>query len=1021
MAALTAALSLLACGQQVWTSPAGAADFGHTKKTYVPPSIIDRRVDFSSLREHQAGEDTDPITKAGPPPAFGNPRPIDVPGGTQSQLNATSTHAHYAAHSSSATLQKVSHANSTTAAKTLHAPGAPRTAPHSVAHASAAATSPPAPPYPNVDLSQASRAVRQRLHNIAASPTTAAEVASLKRQADELVRDGKVNEAKHTLARILQLTPSDKQFIRQVAGVSVERAKQFANSQQFDEAVHYARQALSLDANDADARKVLDSILSKSGENPNDVSVRLKNAELLASQGRNDEAAVEYQEADKLKPTAAGHIGLGNVAVRSNQKQRARNEYMQALEVDPNSASAHRQLGLLKYGAGDIVGANSELSRALILDPHDATSSRTLVELWQHQVSHVPNANSHLGLARAYQLSGDLQSAQTEYRTVVQMDPENPHLPAARQSFKLAMARQEADKDVQAAHTLEQQGALTDAYAKVIEAERLSPGDSGLRVYQGNLLEHLQNPAAARHAYLDALKLNPHQVEAAARLKALPAESHTIMAPGDAGPSALSPGMPGSMSPMLASAMSSQSMPPVPNATPHDPLVQLSNFAYQLRNHMVVQKKTIENTEDAAHDVISHLGDPPASETIHGVGESLATVTDAQTSPGHPDAMGSSVDSALASARAALAAAKGGSLGSSATAGGSGRSSRHSHRSFEPVHSAASLESDGVPAGGGTSAASTDEETHNRMAELQKQNEELKQQLSQLHRPMSKHQKVAASTGAQAPGPTSAQDRPVAPLQSGGTATEPQAVAETPSMVPLADFAQSPIVEMPPLAPPMSTAGQAQSLDAVLNAGGPTQTVHPVTPALSLTPPSAALAETNFNPKPLPLRAPMTAPSGSSAVSQLPAQQQTQAVVGNAPIRGLLAPGAGSLPSGAGGSTPTGTVGSIPAGAAVKLSLESASVKMTGVELIVDLRNDMGSTLRIPEKVHAIIRYSNRKDADVHVSFADTTVPAHGAIRGTIKVPFDKVDPTADLMIPGLLPPGSASRDVHLTTSMALR
>src|SRR5207244_3734283 len=109
----------------------------------------------------------------------------------------------------------------------------------------------------------------------------------------------------------------------------------------------------------------------------------------------------------------------------------------------------------------------SDLSHALTLDPSDTASKKTLLELWQHQVSHNPkDANAHLGLARAYQLGGDLPSAQSEYRQVVRLDPTNPNLPAARQSFKLALARQEARRSLEAAKTLEAHGAAKEAYQK---------------------------------------------------------------------------------------------------------------------------------------------------------------------------------------------------------------------------------------------------------------------------------------------------------------------------------------------------------------------------------------------------------------------------------------------------------------------------------------------------------------------------------------------------------------------------
>ena len=176
---------------------------------------------------------------------------------------------------------------------------------------------------------------------------------------------------------------------------------------------------------------------------------------------------------------------------------------------------------MLHLASGDVVSANSELSRAVILDPQDKEAGANLVKLWQTQVSKMPNANSHLGLARAYQLNGDLQSAQAEYREVVRIDPNHPYLPAARQSFKIALAKQEAEKSMTAAKNLESQGLINDAYQKASEAVAYSPGNSNYKIYQGELLEKLGKPGT-KQVYLTVLKDDPQNTAAVQKIKMLP-------------------------------------------------------------------------------------------------------------------------------------------------------------------------------------------------------------------------------------------------------------------------------------------------------------------------------------------------------------------------------------------------------------------------------------------------------------------------------------------------------------------
>lgn len=956
---------------------AGAADFTKSQKSYVPPSFIDRRVDFTSVREHQALEEANP--KSAPAIKTAAPK-----------------------HNSSSSAHPSSTAHHTATPHGQH-PYANPPAPPVVSSATGKGEAPALPPYADIDLPKASKALRQRLHSISTSPATAAEVASLKRQADELVRSGRLDEAKQTLSRIAQLTPQDKQLLKGLSNISVERAKQFASSAQFDQATKYARQALSIDGSSVEAKTVLDGLISRTGANPHDVDTRIKSAETLASQGRMSEAGVEYAQALKVKPNAGAHIGLAKLALQANQRDKAKAELLQALEVDSNSASAHQQLGMLKYHSGDVVGANSELSRALILNHQDKDASGSLIELWQRQVARSNTANSHLGLARAYQLSGDLASAQTEYRTVVQLDPQNPHIPAARQAFKLAMARSEANKASLAAHSLENQGSLMDAYQKVIEAQRLSPGDPELRVHQGQILEKMQNGVAARRAYMDALQLNPNHVEAANKLKSLPSEA--MMAPtGD--PAAFGMGA----APAMVGAMASQAGMMAAPMVNHDPVAQLSNFAVQLRNHAVVQKAQLQKAEDFAHSVISKIGQPEPS-TVPGLdgllggvgGDAAAAAPTAATAAA--DIGGNSLASTLASAASAIAAAKGiappaaNTAQSLVTAMPSGTAL--------PVDMATPIQSSAA------ASAPASGDAYKKVAALQKQNQSLQDQLNKMKQAMgqakSKTAKAAPVTKSSA---AANQNSYAAPL------TQNSAPIGGPGGYPAVAYGAE---TMPQLAPPMSMPAGGNSLGFAA----------PSTNA-------SFLPEQGAMPVYQPQSMPQAAMQGMQAYQSVPqaAMQgmQTYQSMPQAAMQGVQTYQQQSLPQAGMQGMSTFQTQNAPTdnrpmlrdavpmpSETIKLALEAANVKMTGVELSVVLRNDGETSLSIPAKLNAIIKYSNRKDAEVKTSFANSSVPAHGQVRGLIKVPFDKVDPNADLILQGLMPAGSASRDVHLTTSMAAK
>src|SRR5262249_26305126 len=151
--------------------------------------------------------------------------------------------------------------------------------------------------------------------------------------------------------------------------------------------------------------------------------------------------------------------------------------------------------------------------------------------------------------------------------------------------------------------------------------------------------------SAAHDAYMAALKINPHNLLAAARLKALPTDSVFV------------PQMQGAPVPTGAPALPALSQV-------HDANVNnLSNFAYALRNHMMLQKNTVQNAEDQAHDVITSMGRTPPRESLvtAGIGGPNMGIGGAMSSSGgtSTEGLSDSVASTLAKARAAVAQATG--------------------------------------------------------------------------------------------------------------------------------------------------------------------------------------------------------------------------------------------------------------------------------------------------------------------------------------------------------------------------
>ncbi len=447
-------------------------------------------------------------------------------------------------------------------------------------------------------------------------------------KAEHLASQGHLKDAQETLLKHQDTFKKDPAFQKAVEKVSLERSKYYLRRDNYREAAQQARIAIRFEPASIGAPPLLNQALRHQGVDPLNSESRLAEARKLFTQGDYNQASVEYLQSIKLRPSAEAEIGLGNIAFREGKLKTAKARYQKALDLAPSSSVAMRQLGITRYKLTDVVGANADLTRALVQDPTDKLASQHLIELWQRQVSARPNdANSHLGLARAYQLSGDLKSAQNEYRTVVKIDPEHPNLPAARQSFKLALAREQAKSAYEAGMNLDSHGAVREAFDKASEAVRLSPGDSRYQIFQAQMLEKLGDPQGARSAYLQILSVDPSNTMAAARVQALnaissPATSTTgnttlaINRANDAnGAQPLGipqyrgegPALPYLPSPYNRTGAAATQIPTA------DPVQNMTGFLGSLRDLMLSQKKMLKADEE---DVMVKLGlSKPSSST----------------------------------------------------------------------------------------------------------------------------------------------------------------------------------------------------------------------------------------------------------------------------------------------------------------------------------------------------------------------------------------------------------------------
>lgn len=1047
--------------------PAHAADFSHVKHVFVPPSRIPRRFDYESQgggREATfydaapSAEYIPPVPSSGKPGKYGMvpPPPPVTPSLLPSSLKV-----------------------------------------------------PPPPPAPSIirstsDSSSSSSLGAPQRNSWSSTVQTTMDKSRTpgvnnvldraQQKVESLIQQGKLTEAQDLVKQYMLAFPKDKQLSSQMVRATVEKAKGLLEANDPEGAAKQAREALYIDGSNQAASTVLAQALTKSGSDPKSSAARIKAGESLSAQGRNAEAEVEYRAAVKIKSTAEAHIGLGNVLYKQGKRDLAKSEYQQALELNPDSPVALRQMGIVRLATNDVVGANANLTRALVIDPTDKVAGKSLLELWQRQVSRSPkDANAHLGLARAYQLTGDLKSAQASYRTVVHLDPNHPNLPAARHSFKLALARQEAIKSYEAAKTLDSHGATREAFDRMVEAVGLFPAEMNYRLYQAELAEKLGMIQQAHDYYVFILREDPKNAIAAQRLKALPAA-------GANGQPVAMHATAGSLSQLQAAAPSQLLEAPPAKTIAPPPVVlgapvlgsssptakmasdsnvnSIAGFLGQLRNFSLVQQQQIKTTEDNAHSAIKDLAaalspTPPAAAssatasasgidvppisipglgTIPGIGGTASGATAAA-----PSALGSSAGTAASAADATTAPSMTGlalapllngndkaglaALGAQAApAIMSGKMAKLNQSDVDNVYSllkgpiskklgiktappqAVNSSSDVPPTAPAVASAFTVTPDQMQMAmqrlgNLEARNNELQAQLAQAHQAI-KDLKSSTPNFMMGPAPTT----PTPGFMTGSdsatatTASAAAASSSTPFMAGGFATASTPAstsVPKPFMAGGFATASTPASTSTPkpFMAGG---FANSATPASSTTPANSALSSA-------PTAESKIFVPGSSAnaltpgVAQPVFQTETPRYATPSELpEPAPTPSAPATPPNLSGKN--NLQSALPAGA-VKLELEGVNASMTDIKLKVILRNEQNEILTIPSSAQAIVRMTGRPDRKAKVTFPSASIPAHGEVRGIIKVSGHDLNPSADVFIP--ITTASGSNEIHLTVPIS--
>jgi tetratricopeptide (TPR) repeat protein len=155
--------------------------------------------------------------------------------------------------------------------------------------------------------------------------------------------------------------------------------------------------------------------------------------------------------------------------IRGNYEE-ARGYLSAVIETDPDSVYLNRRMAILLQRLGDSTGAIEQAQRCVEINPHDI--------------------DSHILLAELYFLSGDRESEQKEYETILEIDPN-------QERIRLVLAT-----------TLIRKALFNEAMVHLDELIKQNPGLVVAYYYRGRI--HVETGAyeKAEKEYLHALELD---------------------------------------------------------------------------------------------------------------------------------------------------------------------------------------------------------------------------------------------------------------------------------------------------------------------------------------------------------------------------------------------------------------------------------------------------------------------------------------------------------------------------------
>lgn len=275
---------------------------------------------------------------------------------------------------------------------------------------------------------------------------------------------GKYAEASEILQKMLSKNPNDAQ-------ANLWLARCFLDLGNYDQAVNYAEQAVKLAPDYSEshlwlgraygikAEKTHSFLLARKSRLEFETAVRLDPNDLLARRtlmefyleapwflGGSRDKAWAQAEAIVARNTMEGYLALADYWRQTNEPERAAEAYQQVLNLRPRRVGPYFQVADFYEASGNARQLAAVVQSASLIEPSDprlayyrgvarVLEGRQLSEAEQNFREYLsrapqrddfpPHAAAHDWLGRIYERRGNMQEAIREYKTALQLSPDN--------------------------------------------------------------------------------------------------------------------------------------------------------------------------------------------------------------------------------------------------------------------------------------------------------------------------------------------------------------------------------------------------------------------------------------------------------------------------------------------------------------------------------------------------------------------------------------------------------------------